>query len=149
MAEIRFYHLERQSLDQALPALLSKALSGGHKIIVKTADEKEAERLNDALWTYHPNEFLPHGTKKDGSAEDQPIYITAEEENPNEAGVIILTGGVTSENLENYNLCCEVFDGRDQTTLKAARTRWKTYKDSETFELTYWQQTDKGWEKKA
>lgn len=150
MSEIRFYHLERQSLEEVLPALLAKAYENGHKIIVKTSNEKHVQHLNDLLWTYNPNSFLPHGCEKTGQAADQPIWITDKDENPNGADVLILTHGTHSETVNDFALCCEVFDGRDDIMLSSARARWKSYKDEETeHSLTYWQQGQNGWEKKA
>ena len=52
MSEVRFYHLERQNLDQALPALVSKAYENGHRIVIKTSEEKQLERINENLWTF-------------------------------------------------------------------------------------------------
>ncbi len=148
MSEIRFYHLEQQSLEQVLPALLSKALGGGHRIIVKTQDERECERLNDHLWTYAPDSFLPHGSKKNGFAKDQPIWLTAEDENTNGADVLILTQGATSDMQDKFDLCCEMLDGKNEQAVLDARERWKTYKDKG-HEITYWQQGANGWEKKS
>lgn len=148
MSEIRFYHLERQTLDQVLPALLSKALSGGRRIVLKAPNAQEAERLNAHLWTYDPNSFIPHGSDKDGHAEHQPVWITARDENPNGADVLILSGGVDSPLLGDFALCCEMLDGRDPEAVSAARTRWKDYKDAG-HDITYWQQGPQGWEKKA
>lgn len=147
MTEIRFYHLERQNLDQTLPALLSKAMQNGHRIVVKTRDEKEAERLAEHLWTFHSGSFLPHGTAKDGHPSDQPVWLTPEDENPNQADVLVLTQGTDSENRDQYTLCCEMLDGQDSESVAAARERWKTFKEKG-FEVTYWQQGQKGWEKK-
>ncbi len=147
MSEIRFYHLESQSLDQALPALLSKALSTGRRIVVKAHNEKEVERLNSHLWSYNSSGFLPHGSAKDGRESEQPIWITAEDENPNGAEILILTHGVEAENISGFSLCCEIFDGRNEEALNLARTRWKTYKDTD-YDLTYWKQNASGgWEK--
>jgi DNA polymerase III subunit chi len=148
MTEIRFYHLERQGLEQVLPSILAKALERGSRVIVKTADEKEAERLNEFLWTYNPDSFLPHGTKKDGFTDQQPVILTSADENPNGADVLILTQGTQSAMQGDFKLCCEMLDGRNENEVAGARARWKTYKDAG-FEVTYWQQGDKGWEKKA
>ena len=89
MSEIRFYHLQTQSLEQALPGLLAKAITTGKRIIVRGTDEARLKKLNDSLWTYDAQSFLPHGTKKDGFTADQPIYLTADNDNPNNAGVLI------------------------------------------------------------
>ena len=148
MTDIRFYHLESQSLEQVLPALLSKALSAGHRIVVKAASDGAVEALNQHLWTYHPASFLPHGTQKEGMAEEQPIWITSTDENPNEASVLILTGGAESPDITDFKMCCDMLDGRDPDAVQAARARWKIYKDAE-HDVTYWQQGAQGWEKKA
>jgi len=148
MTEIRFYHLTTRSLDQALPDILQKALAGGHRIVVRTRDDAEAERLNGHLWSFRPDAFLPHGSKKDGHAAQQPIWLTPENDNPNNAGVLVVVSGAAQDNLEGFTLLCDMFDGRDETAVTAARQRWTTYKDSG-HALTYWQQTEKGWEQKA
>lgn len=148
MTEIRFYHLQNQSLEQALPALVSKAYENGHRIVIKSASDR-IEKINEHLWTYKPESFLPHGSAKDGNAEKQPIWITDKDENPNDADLLILTNNQSCEGLENYKLVCEMFDGRIDEDVQAARARWKAHKDSG-HNLTYWQQTPQGgWDKKA
>lgn len=155
MTEIRFYHLMRQPLDQALPSLLVKALQSGKNIVIKAVDDRHAEHLNETLWTYHPDSFLPHGTAKDGNAERQPIFISAENDNnPNGAKIIIITDSTLCETPEKFDLCCHIFDGRNPQAVNDARALWKKYKEKQdegntSAELTYWQQTDQGgWEKK-
>ena len=149
MTETRFYHLERTGLEQVLPQLLTKALSTNHRIIVKTPNDQESERLNTHLWTYNPDSFLPHGTKKDGNPKDQPVWITAEDENPNNADVLILTHGQNIPDNQEFALICNIFDGRDPEMLSAARTRWKALKSADA-NLSYWQQSPEGrWEQKA
>lgn len=148
MTEIRFYHLEKSGIDRVLPQLVGKALQTGQRVLVKTASTPEAEHLSDILWTFDPASFIPHGTVKDGSEADQPVFLTPTNDNPNGASILFVTGPESTENLESYQLVCEIFDGRNDDALAAARARWKTYKDAG-HDLTYWQQGDKGWEKKA
>lgn len=148
MTEIRFYHLQNQSLEQALPALVSKAYENGHRIVIKSTLDR-IEKINEHLWTYKPESFLPHGSAKDGNAEKQPIWITDTDENPNDADLLILTNNQVSEELEKYKLVCEMFDGRIDEDVQAARARWKNHKEAG-HDLTYWQQTPQGsWDKKA
>ncbi len=149
MTEIRFYHMERSGLEQTLPMLVTKALERNHKIIIKSANENDSERLNEHLWSYDPSSFIPHGSAKDGNAADQPVWLTASDENPNGADVLILTSGASHQNLKDFTLVCEMLSGNDPQSIDEARARWKLYKD-EGFETTYWQQSAKGgWEKKA
>jgi len=147
MTEIRFYHMERSTLESALPALLNKAITQGN-VTVQSTTPQNVEALNTHLWAYNPDSFLPHGSEKDGNAEEQPIWLTDKQENPNGSEILILTHGATNENIKDYKLCCEMLNGNDQDAVAQARQRWKEYKD-QGFEITYWQQGQSGWEKKA
>lgn len=146
---VRFYHLQKQSEQQVLPMLVRKAYEQGHRIVVKCNNSEQVEAINAHLWTFDANSFLPHGCAKDGHAEMQPIWITDQDERPNEADVLILMHGATSDKMHDFTLCCEMLNGQDAQGVQDARTRWKMYKEQE-FEVTYWQQSDRGaWEKKA
>lgn len=149
MTEIRFYHLQTQTMEEALPSLLLKAYASGKHIIVKHDSDKILDELNERLWTFHANQFLPHGTKKDGHADLQPIWLTSTDDNPNNAKILVLSGGATHPHIAAFDLCCELFDGQQDDAVTAARSRWKDYKN-QGFDVTYWQQTDRGgWEQKA
>lgn len=148
MTEIRFYHLQRQPVEQVLPGLLSKALDQKRRVVVKIPDATMLEKLNAYLWTYDPNSFLPHGSAKDGHAERQPVWLTLENEAPNHADMLIVLSHTETPDPSPFALCCEFVDGHDEDDVARARARWKDYK-ARGFDITYWQQGDKGWEKKA
>lgn len=147
MTEIRFYHMERSTLESALPALLNKAITQSN-IVVQSTTAQNVETLNTHLWTYQENSFLPHGSAKDGKPDQQPIWLTDKQENPNNAEILILTHGANHDSIKDYKLCCEMLDGNDLEAVQDARQRWKDYKD-QGFDITYWQQGQNGWEKKA
>ena len=149
MTNISFYHLLHQPLTSALPKLLEKVHGAGLKAVIKVGSEERMRELDDLLWTYSKNSFLPHGSLKAKSPDQQPIYLTTEDENPSEATVLVLVDSMESEELGKYDRCLEMFDGTDQDAVVAARTRWKSYTESG-HDLTYWQQTEQGgWAKKA
>lgn len=148
MTDIRFYHLTRGTLEQALPALLEKTLARGWHAVVMAGSAERVEALTQLLWTYRPDGFLPHGSARDGHAAQQPVWLTPEDENPNGATTLFLTDGATSDHIGDYNVACEIFDGNDETAVTAARTRWKAYKAAG-HSIGYWQQGEKGWTKEA
>lgn len=147
--EIRFYHLQRSRLEQALPQLLSRTLAKGWRAVVKAGSEERVEALNASLWTEDESSFIPHGSAKDGDAGMQPVWLTAKDENPNKADVLMLVDGAECPEPEKYQLVCTVFDGNDSEALERTRTQWKALKDKGLTPLTYWQQTASGWEQKA
>jgi DNA polymerase-3 subunit chi len=148
MAEIRFYHLTHSTLEETLPALLEKTLIKDWRAVVRVSSAERAESLAQHLWAYRGDAFLPHGTRKDGFAEDQPIWITEREENPNGANVLFLADGAESADIAGFSLVCEIFDGGDSLALEKARAQWRTAKESG-FDVSYWQQEARGWAKKA
>ncbi len=146
--EISFYHLTRTTLEAALPQMLEKTLERGQRAVVRAGSVERVEALNGWLWTYGDRNFLPHGSAKDGHAALQPIWLTEKEERPNDAQVLFLTDGATSEELADFERCAVLFDGNDDTAASAARGQWSTLKDAG-HDLTYWQQNEEGrWEKK-
>ena len=148
MTEIRFYHLTRKTLEQALPELLEKTLERGWRAVVMAGSPERVEALTHHLWTYRPDSFLPHGNAKDGHAELQPVWLTAADENPNDANVLFLTDGAGSARLGEYVRVCEVFDGNDESAVAAARARWKDYKAAG-HDISYWQQGERAWTQEA
>ena len=96
MTDINFYHLQRSALEQALPKLLEKIIQAGKRAVVMARSEQRVDALNALLWTYDPNSFLPHGSKADGNAAEQPVWLTIEDENPNAATVLVLTDGAAT-----------------------------------------------------
>jgi DNA polymerase-3 subunit chi len=143
MTDIQFYHLTSTPLERALPKLLEKALQGGFKTLVLMESEEKAEAMNNVLWTYDPASFLPHGTEKDGNTPFQPIFITTENNNLNQADLIVVTNGTILEDVPSIRRVLDIFDGNDESATTNARTRWKKYQ-SDGHKVTYYQQNEKG-----
>ena len=150
MTEVRFYHLTHKSLEDVLPVMLERTLvRDGKRAVVMLGSAERVENLNAHLWTYSDRGFLPHGSRADGAADLQPIWLTDSDENPNGATVLFLADGATSDEVDDYDLVCTLFDGRDDAAVAQARERWQAYRGSG-HDVTYWQQTDSGgWEKKG
>ena len=143
MTDISFYHLQRMPLERALPKLVEKVLAAGGRAVVKLGSEERVAELDSMLWTYDPNSFLPHGTARDGRPEDQPAWLTCEDENPNGANYLILADGAASSHVADFEKCLEIFDGGNAEAVAAARERWQVYKNAD-HKLAYWQQDEQG-----
>jgi DNA polymerase III subunit chi len=149
VTEVRFYHLQRATLEAVLPTLLERTVARGQRAVVLLGSEERVEAMAALLWTYDDRGFLPHGTRRDGHAERQPVWLTETDENPNRAEVLFLGDGARSERIGDYALCVELFDGRDEAAVAAARERWNAYKAAG-HSLIYYQQSEAGrWEEKA
>ena len=151
MTRVDFYHLQQKTMDEVIPKLLQKAYSTGKRIKVKIGTEERVEFINSLLWTYNDESFLPHGSKKDGFANQQPIWLSADIENPNTALFLFLVDGAeeNAETLTQYERVFNIFDGNSAEAVQQARRLWKEYKNSGC-EVYYWQQDNAGkWIQKA
>lgn len=148
-AEVLFYHLERQPLERVLPGLLERTLERGWRAVVQSGSEERLEALDLSLWTYRDDSFLPHGTKKDGFSEHQPVYLTTGAETPNGAGVRFLVDGAVAETFSGFVRVVYLFDGHDPAAVDQARGQWKAARAAGCT-VAYWQQDADGrWAKKA
>ena len=149
MKEVRFHHLERRRVDEALPGLLERALEEGRRVVVRASSEEMVAALNERLWTYDDASFLPHGAAGDGDPMTQPIFLTTEVENPNAATMLIRLSSVEAGHADDaFDLVILLFDGRDEAARALARSEWRRLKD-EGRALSYWRESDEGgWEQR-
>ncbi len=155
MSDVHFYHLQRQPLERALPMLLEKCLERGWRAVVQLPTEERVAAIDEALWTYSDESFLPHGTARDGDGAMQPVHLTAGADNPNAASARVFVEGsealpvLALPDCEPYERVLVVFDGGDAEQLAAARLQWSALKKAG-HAVTYWQQNEDGrWDKKA
>jgi DNA polymerase-3 subunit chi len=146
MTEIGFYHLTRNPLVQALPQLLARTLAAGQRAVVLCAGTDRVAALDRALWEA-ADPWLPHGTAADGDAGLQPIWLATDDAAPNGARFLFLADG-SAARLEAFDRVFDLFDGKDEAAVAAARDRWRTAKAAG-HAPNYWQQGARGWEKKA
>lgn len=154
MTEILFYHLERRALDAVLPGLIEKSLARGWRVGIRPESAERAEAIDNLLWTYDDQTFLPHAQKGDGDPKQQPVLINMEGDNANDANVLFLVGGAAPPawDASQTNALTRIvllFDGRDPAMLDAARGAWKEARAAG-HEVTYWKENAAGkWEKQG
>lgn len=146
--EYWFYHLEASTVEGVLPGLLEKTRQKGWRAFVKLPESQISE-MDDYLWTYKDDSFLPHGRDDEPMADQQPITLSAAAESAEGHQAVFLLGGAKVENMSGVQRCMVMINGRSEEDVLRERARWKTLKDKGA-SLSYYQQNDRGgWEKKA
>ena len=147
--DILFYHLTETRVEDALPPLLEKSVERNWRVAVQTIDAERSAFLDNHLWTWRSESFLPHGQAGEPFEAEQPILIVNDGRNANHADVRFLVDGAEPPDLSAYQRVVFMFDGHDEAQLTQARGQWKKLK-GEGHSLSYWQQNQDGrWEKKA
>ncbi len=150
MTDILFYHLERQPLERVLPVLLEKTLERGWRALVRTQTAERVQAIDECLWNYAEESFLPHASSGEPDPDIEPILVTCGSDEPNRPNILFLVdGSPLPDDIAPYERIVLMFDGNDEAALNGARGAWKDLR-SRGLEGTYWQQNDGGrWEKKA
>ena len=132
-------------LDQALPALLETALAEGRRAVVQAASVEARDALNERLWSYREDSFLPHGGPGDGDPATQPIFLTETDTAPNGAALRVLLNPADAPRFvaTAVERIVVLFDARDEAAMAAARAAWKSLKDAGAAP-SYWREGDEG-----
>lgn len=75
---VDFYLLannDKQTLWLLACRLLEKAYLRGHRVFVYCNNQQEAETLDELLWTFKDNSFIPHNLQGEGPEPPPPIQI--------------------------------------------------------------------------
>ena len=145
--EISLYHFTREPLEKSLPRLMEKVYATGKRAVIMAQNDEQVDMLNKGMWTFATAAFIPHGSQEDGFPEDQPIWLTTKQENPNGAEIIVLTNNIETDYIANFKRCLDVFDGNDVSAVQLSKQRITNYKNKQ-YTITYWLQGAKGnWDK--
>ena len=145
LPEFRFHQLKRRRLTDALPDFLEAALAEGLRVVLRAGDEAQRDSLNDWLWTYREDSFLPHGIAGEGEAATQPIYLTAGDEVPNGARLRVLLTPLDAPRFINDSAerVAVMFEERDPEAVVQARVAWKALA-GQGLSVSFWQEGDEG-----
>ncbi|MDC1528264.1 DNA polymerase III subunit chi [Gammaproteobacteria bacterium] len=82
MTQVDFYLLQQPAQEDRMAftcRLCEKAMSQGMKIYIHTDSEKTAQDMDDLLWSFKPDSFIPHaivGVDEDLDADEEiPVFI--------------------------------------------------------------------------
>lgn len=150
VTEVLFYHLQRQPLEAVLPTLLARSRERGWRALVRLATPERLAALDDHLWSYSDESFLPHGRDDEPHRDEQPVLLTLGEENANGAQILLVAEGApVPEALDGYARIALLLDGADEEAVASARLAWRRLKEGG-HSVTYWQQDEGGrWAKRA
>ena len=134
---VDFYHLTASPLERVLPSVAEKVVAGGERLLV-VAEPDQLARLDELLWSYARDSFLPHGREQ---AQSQPVLLSAEPEAANGATAIALADGRWRDEALGFARAFYFFDdaGRD-----SARDAWRALKAKPDVEARYWKQDERG-----
>lgn len=145
--QVDFYHLTQLPLERALPQIAQKILESGGRLLIVADDEARRGQIDQLLWTYSPESFLPHGQAGGEDDSRQPVLIAGSPDPANGARHIALIDGIWRDEALDFDRAFHFFD---EERIREARAAWKGLAERDGIERRYWKQNDAGrWEQAA
>lgn len=142
MPKIDFYILsegnELTSL-QLTCQLIEKAYKNQHRVYVHTQNETQAHKLDEMLWTYREDSFLPHNLYGEGPEPTPPIQIGFNVTPEKHRDVLINLTTEIPQFFKQFNRVLEIVPN-DDAIQAIARERFKQYR-AQNFELNVFKNT--------
>lgn len=149
MGIVMFYHLTRSGSEQTLRLLLDRALGQGWRIMIRSGEAAQLNRLDERLWLHPEDGFVPHGIEGGPHDADQPVLLGQGPVRNGARGLMLLDGADTTlDEARDLERVWVIFDGADLDRLGAARALWKRVTDAG-LAAQYWSEESGRWEKKA
>lgn len=127
MTKVDFHILSVNQFDDAAQyvcRLAEKAWRAGHQVLIH-CDDVWADRLNEALWSFRPESFVPHGLLTDGEA---PVNITSSEACGTHHDVLINLSHQQPNSFSRFKRLIEVVFEEDELKV-AKRAHYKFYQE--------------------
>jgi DNA polymerase-3 subunit chi len=116
VTQIIFYSTAPLQVEKTLFALLEKSLEKGNKSLLLFKDKEKCLSINEQLWTYKQNSFLPHISEDDQIYDniDVPVYLSTKNENPFRAELLFSIDGFLPDNIEHFERVIIIIDVNDE-----------------------------------
>ena len=132
MTRIDFYILKNQPASARLRfacRLLQKAYQQQHKVYVHLESEAEAAELDQRLWTFHDESFIPHALVSAANVDHIPILLGTNA--PQDANDILLNlAPDTAGFFPQFQRIMEIVPA-EEPWQSQARTRYRDYQEKQ------------------
>lgn len=127
MTRIEFYFNVADKLAK-VSELCARAVTKGRQLTVLTQDQAVSAALQQRLWLYAPESFLPSANPHDEDSTYAPIMLNADGSHLLQDDILINLQAVHPPFFSRFRYLVEIV-GHDEADKMAARQRYKFYRD--------------------
>jgi len=125
-----FERLDTPDRIEGIAKLLLRRKRLQPHVLILCPDAAFAAKLDERLWTIHPESFLAHGVAADDVAENaqHPILLSLNVRRDNNPAVLINGTREIPSNLEGFANIVDFVDAWSEPLLQASRERFRSYR---------------------
>ncbi len=130
MPKIDFYLLQESNADSRFDfacRLVEKVYKQKHRVFIYVANEKDAHDIDERLWTYREDSFLPHHIQGEGPNPPPPIQIGFQAVIPNERDVLLNLSDTVPEFFTRFARVLEIV-ANDTIAKEISRKLYREYR---------------------
>jgi DNA polymerase-3 subunit chi len=130
MPTIDFYVLADSNVNARFTfacRLIEKAYKTGHRIYIHTENTAAAHAIDELLWTYRDDSFLPHNLYGEGPAQSPPIQIGCALTPEKHRDILLNLSDNVPAFFKQFNRILEI-TSNDTKTQDDARERFRFYR---------------------
>jgi len=128
MTKVDFYILGTGTREQLACRLSEKAYNLGNRVYIHTETAVQSKFMDELLWTFRDNSFVPHEQYTAGTESESPIQIGCHESPESHCEVLINLGGEVPLFFSRFLRVAELV-GTEQNAKKQGRDRFRFYRD--------------------
>ena len=131
MPQVDFYILHtpgKLETQRFACRLIDKVWHQGFRIFVQTDSLVQAKQLDDLLWTFKQDSFIPHTLLSEAQQMPAPIYIGYDDQFSEDAQVLVNLTETVPSFFEQFQRVAECV-GNTATARESGRARYRIYKE--------------------
>ena len=121
---------EPQAMWLVACRLLEKAYQRGHHIFVYCENQKDAEHLDELLWTFKEDSFIPHHLQGEGPIPAPPVQIGYGSEPRGFDDILLNLSSTIPPYYSRFNLIMEVVAEND-IAKEISRNHYREYRSKQ------------------
>ncbi len=129
--QIDFYVLQEQSPGGRFKLacrIVEKAYRLGHRVYVRTDNEDDTNVLDDLLWTFSQNSFVPHQLSTESDSRESPVVIGEHPPGAEGTDVVISVADDPVSDFTAYLRIVEIVGWEDDEKA-SGRNRFRYYRE--------------------
>lgn len=131
MLEVTFYVLPAEAplstRHTTACRLVDKAWQQQRRVLVHATNKAEAEAIDELLWTFRAESFIPHHLVGEGPTPPPPVRISWDSAPSDSRDILINLSPDIPTGFDRFQRVIEIVAGTDSER-EQARQHWKEYK---------------------
>ncbi len=131
MTQVDFYLLPDDSVQQRVVfacRLADKAYRLGNRVFIHTESAEQSRQLDDLLWTFQQNSFVPHAICQDAQRNPPPVLLAHDAEPDASRQVLINLAAEVPLFFSRFERVAELVN-QDADIRRQGRGRYSFYKE--------------------